>query len=91
MMKRIIWVLWLAMLLTACSARKDVMDAALQLRSEVNRAQGYQFDASIEADYGDQTYTFALNCASNPDGSMRFSVISPETISARMTEEEQTQ
>ena len=56
------------------------MDAALQLRSVVNRAQGYEFDATIEADYGDQTYTFELNCASGADGLMRFSVISPESI-----------
>ena len=79
-MKRKIWVLWLALLLTGCSTRVDAMDAALQLRSEVNKAQGYQFDATIEVDYGDQTYTFGLNCASAPDGSMRFAVTSPESI-----------
>ena len=80
-MKRRIWLLWLAVLLTGCGARVDSMGIALELRGKLNRAEECGFIANIVADYGDRTYTFTLDCMSGTDGDLVFRVISPESIS----------
>lgn len=53
----------------------------MQLRQEILTANGCQFHAVITADYGDKIYTFAMDCAFDNSGNMRFSVTEPQTIS----------
>ena len=80
-MKRRIWLLWLAVLMTGCNARVDSMDTALELRGKLNRAEVCNFIANIVADYGDHSYTFTLECMYAKNGDFTFRVISPESIS----------
>ncbi len=42
---------------------------------------GCVFSAEITADYGDNAYTFELDCHSDKDGKLNFTVVSPEVIS----------
>lgn len=79
-MKRIVMVLLLCLLL-GCAAQDSLQTRALSLRSQLQQSSGCSFDAVITADYGDKLYTFSLNCAVDPNGSMAFTVTEPETIS----------
>lgn len=57
------------------------MDTALELRSALDHAKRCSFEAQIEADYGDKTYSFALSCETDVNGDLLFSVVSPDSIS----------
>ena len=56
------------------------MDAGLSLRSGILSATGCTFDATVTADYGNQTYTFAMGCEFDAHGNLTFTVRSPQTI-----------
>ena len=56
------------------------MDAGLSLRSSILSATGCTFDATVTADYGNQTYTFAMGCEFDAHGNLTFTVRSPQTI-----------
>ena len=56
------------------------MDAGLSLRSSILSATGCTFDATVTADYGNQTYTFAMGCDFDAHGNLTFTVRSPQTI-----------
>ena len=78
-MKRIICVLIITLLLAGCSGKDECVDRAMALRSKM-LAQGVSFDAQITADYGDKTYTFAMNCVSDVQGNLTFTVTQPESL-----------
>ena len=78
-MKRIIGLICLALLLTGCARSDQELDRAMSLRAKL-LAQAVTFDAEITADYGDKTYTFSVNCASDTQGNLTFTVTAPETI-----------
>lgn len=67
------------LLLCGCRSVESDLDTALSLRE--NLSGGCAFSAEVTADYGDSVYTFELDCRSNADGSLNFTVVSPETIS----------
>lgn len=76
-----VWILLLCLcLLTGCSGRENDLNIAVQLRSAILRAETCSFTALITADYGDMIYTFTLDCISDRDGNVTFSVKEPETI-----------
>ncbi len=77
-MKRIVWLL-LVILLCGCTKVDDQMERAMELRAQLI-AKRVCFDATILADYGDKIYEFAMNCDSQTDGTLRFTVTAPETI-----------
>lgn len=80
MMKKV-WLLLLCLcLLTGCSGVKDDLDIAVQLRSAILRAETCRFTAIITADYSDMIYSFTLDCTSDMDGNVTFTVKEPETI-----------
>lgn len=53
----------------------------MALRSKLLQASKVKFEAEVTADYGDKTYTFTLDCQTDPQGNVTFAVTSPETIS----------
>ena len=57
------------------------MKYALQLRSDLQASLGCCFDAKITADYGDILYHFLLNCQTQGNGDLGFTVVEPEAIS----------
>ena len=66
------------MLLSGCASYQDT-DPALQLRQQLQNST-CSFIAEITADYGDEIYTFSLNCSMETDGTVRFAVVKPESI-----------
>ena len=79
-MKRIVILLCALLLLTGCSGKNQELDRAMNLRSKL-LSKTVAFDAKITADYGDKTYTFAMNCQVDSQGQLSFTVIEPELIS----------
>lgn len=79
-MKKIVIYLLLALLLCGCGAAEPGDDRAMTLRSRLQGGNGCGFDATITADYGDKTYTFAMGCAFDAHGNLSFTVKEPETI-----------
>jgi len=57
------------------------MDKVLQLRGRLLAASSCSYDVEILADYGNETYTFELNCIGDQEGNLSFTVNKPETIS----------
>ncbi len=78
-MKRIIAAVCLLILLAGCSGKQQEMDRAMALRSAL-LAQGTAFEAEITADYGQELYTFSMNCQTDAQGKLTFSVTAPESI-----------
>lgn len=78
-MKRIVGILMLLVLLTGCAGKNDRLDRAMTLRAKM-LSQGVSFDAKILADFGDKTYTFVMNCRTDTQGNLTFTVAQPETI-----------
>lgn len=68
------------LLLAGCSGQNDGLDRAMSLRSRL-LAGSINFDAVITADYGDELYTFSMNCQSDTQGNVSFTVTQPESIS----------
>lgn len=79
-MKRVVAILAALLLLTGCGGKNTDLERAMGLRAQM-QAKSVTFDAEITADYGDQSYTFAMNCQADPQGELTFSVTAPETIS----------
>ena len=79
-MKKIVIYLLLALLLWGCAASDSGDDRAMALRSRLQGGNGCGFDATITADYGDKTYTFAMGCEFDAHGNLSFTVKEPQTI-----------
>ena len=78
-MKRIGILVCVLMLLTGCSGKPIEMDRAMNLRTKL-LAKAVSFDTEITADYGDKTYTFAMNCKTDTKGNLNFTVMQPDVI-----------
>ena len=60
------------MLLCGCKSTDSDLNTALSLRENLSRECTFLIE--ITADYGDSVYTFQLDCRSNADGSLNFTV-----------------
>lgn len=80
-MKRLIAVLCICFLLTGCTGHDQELERAMSLRAKLLSQEGVTFDATVTADYGDKTYTFSMNCKTDNQGNLAFTVTSPEPIS----------
>ena len=69
----------LILLLSGCGRKESQMNRALALRERVQKGS-ISFDVEITADYGDRLVTFTLACQSDPEGSLSFQVLEPESI-----------
>lgn len=79
-MKRFAVLVCLILLLTGCSGTQKEMDRAMSLRTKLLGSRECTFKAEITADYGDKTYQFSMDCVSDSEGALRFSVLRPDTI-----------
>ncbi len=78
-MKKILCGLLALLLLTGCGSHEGQLDRAMKLRADLI-ASPVTFDAEITADYGEKSYTFAMECRAETDGKLTFKVKKPETI-----------
>ena len=68
-------------LFTGCSSGNRELERGLSLRSAILSAEECTFDARITADYGDRLHIFSVSCAGDRDGTLKFTVTEPESIS----------
>lgn len=68
------------LMLAGCGGKNGTMDEALALRGAITQAKMCSFSIKITADYGDMTYDFAMDCVSDNQGNVTFSVTQPESI-----------
>lgn len=80
-MKRWLALFVLLLFLPGCSDSDAELNRVLAVRSKLTQGNGCLFDAVITADYGDEVYTFNMECQSNKNGELKFSVTDPTTIS----------
>jgi len=88
-LRRIIIAFLLCLLCTACASEEEVLSPAIDFRAEVVQNGGCSFVAQVEADFGQTVQMFTLQCQTNENDELRFSVLAPETlagISATVTE-----
>lgn len=78
-MKRVVALLLCFLLLTGCS--NSQLEEGLSFRERLLSAEGCTFQCQITADYGDELYTFNIDCRFDSQGNLSFVVINPETIS----------
>lgn len=85
-MKRLLAIVLCALLLSGCGEQE--LDIVMQVRENIK--SGCSFSAQITADYGEQIYTFSMDCQADELGNMTFTVTHPQTISGitgRITDE----
>ena len=66
-------------LLSGCASTQST-DRAVLLRQSLLSAESCSFHARITADYGSVVYQFALACAVDKNGDIKFSVVEPDSI-----------
>jgi hypothetical protein len=79
-MKKAAWLMLSFLLLTGCTGKRQELDRAMGLRAKL-LASGCSFRAEVTADYGQQLYTFTMDCRGQPQGDLEFTVTGPDTIS----------
>lgn len=78
-MKRVLALASSILLLVGCGRKENCLSRALQLR-EALLGKGCSFIAQVTADYGDKVYSFTMECSSDTDGNLQFTVVLPESI-----------
>ena len=73
-------VVLIACLLSGCQAKDHSLEEAMELRTQILNAEKCSFQAVVTADYGDDLYTFQMECEADSAGNLSFTVIDPETI-----------
>ena len=68
------------MFTSGCTDRSGGVDRAITLRERFMNTNGCQFDCTVQADYGDYLFTFALFCKATKDGTVYFEVTKPDSV-----------
>ena len=72
--------LCIVFLFTGCEHSVETLNKALALRNQILEKDGCSFSAEVTADYGEQLYVFSLDCETNKEGNLSFTVTAPATI-----------
>lgn len=80
-MKRFLSICFCVLFLSGCSMSRGNMADALAFRESLLKANGCAFQGEITADYGDEIYSFCVDCAADGEGNITFTVTQPESIS----------
>ena len=79
-MRKLLAVFFAVVFLSGCSGEDQSLDKAMSMRARLLDSQGCSFRAVITADYGDKLYEFVMQCSTDSEGALSFTVTSPETI-----------
>lgn len=79
-MKRAAVILLTACMLAGCGMANEGSDRVLALRAKLIAGQGCTFETVITADYGDELYSFTMECETDRQGELVFTVTEPQTI-----------
>jgi len=67
-------------LLCGCGSRSDSLKNGMNLRRQLLESSGCSFHGTVTADYGEKIYVFEMDCKVDREGSLQFTVTSPDTI-----------
>lgn len=73
-------VLCVTVLFCGCDKNNAPLDSAMQLRERILSSNGCSFQTTITADYGERIYTFTMDCQSDKNGNLDFTVVKPDTV-----------
>lgn len=79
-MKKVLAVFIALFMLTGCAGSNQEMTRAISLRERIMKSEGCSFLSVITADYGDKIYEFTMDCKTDSEGNLKFSVVEPSTI-----------
>ena len=80
MRMKIVAILCILIFLTGCKNSEVPLSNALALRSKILSSNGCSFQSKVIADYGEKIYTFSMNCETDKEGNLTFTVSKPDTI-----------
>ena len=75
-------VLCVLFLLTGCKGTGEPLDKAIALRNRVTDSSGCAFHTTVTADYGEKIYEFSMDCTTDKEGNLTFTVTKPDTINS---------
>lgn len=64
-----------------CAPNGGVTERGMTLREKLLASKGCTFTAGITADFGENQYSFVMDCQTDSGGNLHFTVVSPENIS----------
>lgn len=67
-------------LLAGCANANVSLNSALALRESIAKSEGCSFQSTITADYGEELYTFTMECQVDKEGNMTFTVVQPVSL-----------
>ena len=68
-------------LMTGCGSSNEPLEQAIELRNGILNGGGCRFRTTVTADYGEKIYVFTMDCTTDKDGNLTFTVVQPDTIS----------
>ena len=77
---KLISLICVVVLFSGCKSSNSLMTNAVTLRENITKSDGCSFSATVTADYGEKLYVFTMDCQTDKDGNMNFSVIKPATL-----------
>lgn len=80
MRTRFMAIICAVVMLAGCKSTGKTVDKALALRDKLLKSNGCSFYAVINADYGEKIYTFSMDCTTDKEGNLTFTVKKPATI-----------
>ncbi len=80
-MKKLLALCLCVVFFAGCSHGDSQVSKGIALREKLLTAKGCTFQTVVTADFGDNTYSFTMDCKADTDGNLSFTVIEPSSIS----------
>lgn len=68
-------------LLSGCAEAESGLDIGMELRAKLLNGENVSFRADIAADHGDTLDLFSMECSTDREGTVSFTVTAPDTVS----------
>ena len=78
MRTRLVAMICVIFLLSGC--KENSINGAISLRNQILASEGCSFQTTVTADYGEQIYVFKMDCKTDREGNLTFTVTEPVTI-----------
>lgn len=79
-MKKAALAAMVCVILAGCAAQENCLETGMELRAKLLKAEQVCFRADICADHGDTLDLFSVECSTDEEGNVAFTVTSPESI-----------
>ena len=80
-MKKALSLFLLSIFLAGCKSSNHELDRMMAFRASLLSGMGCSFQAVVTADYQTEIYQFTLDCRSDEQGNLQFTVVKPNSIS----------